>query len=304
MLGAGLFAVEEAFVAEGPLAEVVLPLCIVFIMISMGMTLTGDDFRRVLSSPKQVGVGLVCQLVLLPVLGFAIAWAFPLEAVFAVSIVLLAASPGGTTSNLVVHAADGDRALSVSLTSLSNAVVWITMPILLTVAFNVFDLGEESVDFPIGELIVQIAALTIVPVLLGMGLRRWKPDLCRRVEGPSKIFASVFLGVVVIALVATNWSAVVENAPKFAPAFIVLNLAALAVGYGVSKAFGLDRRQSSTIGVETGLQNSTLALTIAVSVLGNSELAIIPGLYGVWMLFTGFAFAYFTREPAPDLGSD
>lgn len=295
MIGFQELVAEEAFVAEGPLAEIVLPLCIVFIMISMGATLTVADFRRVLSSPKQIGVGLLCQLVLLPIIGFAVAWAFPLEAVFAVGIVLLAAAPGGTTSNLIVHAADGDRALSVSLTSLSNAVVWITMPILLTIAFRVFDLGEDSVDFPIGELILQIAALTIIPVLIGMGLRRWKPGLCARFEQPSKIFASVFLGLVVIALVITNWTAVADNAAKFAPAFIVLNLAALAVGYGVAKAFGLDPRQASTIGIETGLQNSTLALTIAVSVLGNSELAIIPGLYGVWMLFTGFAFAYFTR---------
>lgn len=294
MLSSPLVFAQEAFVAEGPLAEVVLPLCIVFIMISMGATLTVADFRRVLSSPKQIGVGLLCQLVLLPVIGFAVAWAFPLEAVFAVGIVLLAASPGGTTSNLIVHAAGGDRALSVSLTSLSNAVVWITMPILLTIAFRVFDLGEDAVDFPIGELILQIAALTIVPVLIGMGLRRWKPGLCDRFEEPSKVFAAVFLGLVVIALVITNWTVVADNAAKFAPAFIVLNLAALAVGYGVSKSFGLDRQQASTIGIETGLQNSTLALTIAVSVLGNSELAIIPGLYGVWMLFTGFAFAYFT----------
>lgn len=291
-----MFAAEDSFVAEGPLAEIILPLCIMFIMISMGMTLTSADFRRVLSSPRQIGVGLLCQLVLLPMLGFAVAWVFPLEAVFAVSIVLLAAAPGGTTSNLIVHAADGDRALSVSLTSLSNAVVWITMPILLSIAFRVFDLGEDSVDFPIGELILQIAVLTIVPVIIGMGLRRWKPDLCARFEGPSKIFASVFLGLVVMAIVVTNWSAVVDNAPRFAAAFIVLNLSALGVGYWVPRVFGLDRQQSSTIGIETGLQNSTLALTIAVSVLGNSELAIIPGLYGVWMLFTGFAFAYLTRD--------
>ncbi|MFT7601113.1 MAG: BASS family bile acid:Na+ symporter [Acidimicrobiales bacterium] len=179
------------------------------------------------------------------------------------------------------------------------------MPIFLTIAFRVFDLGQEAVDFPIGDLILQIAALTIVPVAIGMGLRRWKPRLCDRFERPSKIFVAVFLGLVVVALVVTNWSAVAENAVEFAPAFIVLNLAGLAVGYGVSKAFGLDRRQSSTIGVETGLQNSTLALTIAVSVLGNSELAIIPGLYGVWMLFTGFAFAYLTQgaeQTDPQLG--
>lgn len=287
-----VLAAEEAFVADGALAEIVLPLCIIFIMVSMGMTLTGDDFRRVAASPRQVAVGLTGQMILLPIIGFAVAWLFPLDAVFAVSIVLLAAAPGGTTSNLIVHAAEGDRALSVSLTSLSNTVVWITMPLLLKLSFNVFDYGADSVDFPLGELIVSVAVLTIVPVAIGMGLRNAFPDFCERLQEPSKVFASVFLVVVVTALVVTNWGAVVDNAPKFAPAFMALNVMALTVGYGIARVAGIDERQSSTIAIEMGLQNSALALTVATSVLGNSELAIIPGLYGVWMLFTGFGFAF------------
>jgi len=289
----------ESFVADGALATIVLPLCIVLIMISMGMTLTSEDFRRVLSKPKEVLIGLGGQMLLLPAIGFAIAAVFPLDPVFAVSIVLLAAAPGGTTSNLIVHAADGDRALSVTLTSLSNLMVWITMPLLLALSFDVFDYDRESVDFPIGQLMVSVAALTIVPVAIGMAVRRWKPDLCARLERASKIFASVFLGLVVTAIVITNWSAVTANVGEFAPAFIALNIVALGLGYGVARALRVRKRQSSTIAIEMGLQNSTLALTIATSVLNDSELAIIPGLYGVWMLFTGFAFAWFMKRNDP-----
>ncbi|MEM8746645.1 MAG: bile acid:sodium symporter family protein [Actinomycetota bacterium] len=292
---------DEAFVADGVLAEVVLPLCIFLIMVTMGMSLTGDDFRRIAANRRAVVVGVVGQLVLLPAIGFLVAWVFPLDPVEAVSIVLLAAAPGGTTSNLIVHAADADRALSVTLTSLSNMVVWITMPILLTVSFDVFDFDADSIDFPIGELVVSIAALTIVPVLLGMGIRRIAPALCRRVDGPSKIFAAAFLFVIVAALVVTNWDAVTDNVGSYAPAFIVLNLAALAVGFVLAQRAGLDREQSTTVSIEMGLQNSTLAITIATSVLGNSELAIIPGLYGVWMLFTGFAFAFALKSRDTEL---
>ncbi len=277
---------------SGFLSTVVLPLCIVFIMITMGMTLTVADFRRVLSQPKTVGIGLLCQLVLLPIIGFAVASLFPLTSVFAVSIVLLAASPGGTTSNLIVHAAEGDRALSVTLTAMSHAIVWLTIPFLLNIALRTFGVGEQAINFPVTDVMVQVAALTIVPVIIGMLIRRFKPDFCERVKGGSKIFASAFLAIIIIALVIQNWDQVMTEGPRFAPAFIVMNIVALAVGFGVAKFSGINQTQSATIAIETGLQNSTLAITIALSIMESSEMAIIPGLYGVWMLLTGFGFAF------------
>lgn len=274
------------------LSEVVLPLAIVIIMIAMGMSLTVADFRRVLSEPKAVGVGLLCQLVLLPLVGLAVAYVFPLSAVFAVSIVLLSAAPGGTTSNLVSHAAELDRALSVTLTAISNLLSWITIPLLLGLAFRLFTDGGEVIDFPVVDVMIQVAALTIVPVLLGMGIRHWRPSFAERTKNGSKIFSGVFLLLVIIALVIQNWQLVVSESPRFAPAFIVMNAVALAIGFGVARFFGLNRKQSTTVGVEMGLQNSTLAITIAISILNSADMAIIPGLYGIWMLATGFAFAF------------
>ena len=284
---------ESSFVSE-----VILPLAIVIIMITMGMTLTVADFRRVLSQPKAIGVGLLCQLILLPIIGIIVALIFPLEAVFAISIILLAASPGGTTSNLVSHAAELDRALSVSLTAISNLLSWVSIPILLTIAFRLFADGPTSTALPIGEIMLQVAALTLVPVIIGMGIRAWKPDFAERTKNGSKIFSGVFLLVVIIALVIQNWDTILVEGPRFALAFIVLNAVALAVGFAVAKLFGLDQTQSTTIGIETGLQNSTLAITVALSVLSSNEMAIIPGLYGIWMLATGFAFAFWLNRGA------
>lgn len=272
-------------------SELILPLAIFIIMVTMGMTLTIDDFRRVLASPKQIGVGYACQMVLLPLIGFAVASLFPLEAVFAISIVLLAASPGGTTSNLIIHAAEGDRALSVSLTALSNATVWLTIPFLLNLAYRVFGDGAQAIDFPVADTMLQVAALTIVPVIIGMTIRRYRPMFAERSKDASKIFAGVFLLLVIVALVIQNWETVVSDGPRFAPAFIALNFGALLVGYWVARGAGLDGGQATTISIETGLQNSTLAITIALSLLGSSEMAIIPGLYGLWMLATGFPYA-------------
>lgn len=283
----------------GVVAEVVLPLAIFLIMVSLGMALVVDDFRRVLQARRQVGIGLLCQLVLLPLLGFAVAALFPLDPIFAVSIVLLAAAPGGTTSNLVVHAADIDRALSVTLTALSNSIVWLTMPFLLDLAFRTF--GDRSVEiaFPVSEVMLQVAALTIVPVIIGMVVRTRAPGFAHRVAEPSKVAAGGFLALVIVVLIVQEWDLVVSDGPRFAPAFILLNAAALAVGYGVSRAARIRPDQALTISIETGLQNATLAITIAISVLDDGELAVIPGLYGVWMLVTGFGFAlYMARRSA------
>ena len=284
---------KESNMESGILSEVVLPLCIAIIMITMGMTLTLADFRRVLSEPKQIGIGLLCQIILLPILGFIVAAIFPLEPIFAVSIVLVAAAPGGTTSNLIVHAAEGDRALSVSLTAISNSIVWLTIPFLLNLAFRIFSDGSQPIDFPVTDVMIQVAALTLVPVTIGMLIRYYRPAFCERVKGSSKIFASAFLAIVIIALVVQNWDQILVEGPRFAPAFIVLNIAALAMGYGIAKLANIDTKQATTIGIETGLQNTSLVITVALSILHSNDMAIVPGLYGLWMLMTGFSFAFY-----------
>jgi BASS family bile acid:Na+ symporter len=283
---------------ESVLSNVALPVAIVIIMIALGMTLTVADFRRVLTEPKQVSIGLLCQLVLLPLLGFAVAAIFPLTPVFAISVILLAASPGGATSNLIVHAADGDRALSVTLTAISNMLTWLTIPLLLGAAYAVFGDGAVAIEFPIATVMVQVAGLTIVPVLLGMGVRKWRPAFAENSKRFTRIFASLFLFLIILALVVQNWSTIVQDGPRFAPAFITLNLAALAVGYIVARIAGINQTQTATIAIETGLQNSTVAITVALTILGSNEMAIVPGLYAIWMLMTGFALAFWLTSSA------
>jgi BASS family bile acid:Na+ symporter len=276
---------------ESLLSNVILPLAIVIIMVTLGMTLTLADFRRVFTQPRQVLTGLLCQLVLLPLLGFAVAKIFALPAIYAVSIILLAASPGGATSNLIVHAADGDRALSVTLTAISNMLAWLTIPFLLSIAFGMFGGGTAITNFPVAETMIQVAALTILPVLIGMGIRNWKTEFAEKSKGGSRTFATVFFLLIVLALIAENWVLIIRDGPRFAPAFITLNIAALAVGFLVAKLAGINRVQATTISIETGLQNATVSITVALTILNNNEMAIIPGLYALWMLASGFIFA-------------
>lgn len=277
---------------ESVLSNVVLPLAIVLIMVALGMTLTTADFKRVFTQRKQVFIGLLCQLVLLPILGFLVAGAFALPAVYAISIVLLAAAPGGATSNLIVHAADGDRALSVTLTAISNMLAWFTIPFLLGIAYTTYGSGTLDIDFPVADTMIQVAVLTVIPVIVGMALRSWKPDFAEKSKRFSRIFATVFLFLVILALVIQNWDVIVNDGPRFAPAFIVLNIAALVVGYVVAKLAKINEVQTVTIAIETGIQNSTVAITVALTILNNNEMAVIPGLYAIWMYVTGFALAF------------
>lgn len=277
---------------ESVLSNVVLPLAIVIIMVTLGMTLTIADFRRVFTQRKQVLIGLICQLILLPVLGFMVAGAFALPAVYAISIILLAASPGGATSNLIVHAADGDRALSVTLTAISNMLAWFTIPFLLGIAYSTYGSGALDIDFPVADTMIQVAVLTVVPVIIGMAIRNWKPNFADSSKRFSRIFATVFLFLVILALVIQNWDVIVTDGPRFAPAFIAMNVIALLIGYFVSKFAGVNRVQSVTIAIEMGIQNSTVAITVALTILNNNEMAVIPGLYAIWMYVTGFALAY------------
>ncbi len=283
---------------ETTLSTIVLPIAIVIIMIAMGMTLTIADFRRVISEPKAVLIGLLCQLIVLPIIGVLVALVMPLEAVFAVSIVLLAASPGGTTSNLISYVADLDRALSVTLTAITNMLSWLTIPILLTVALRLFPLDSTGGDFPIGDVMLPLVALTIVPITIGMLIRRFAPGFVEKINNGAKIFSAVFFLTIVIALVVENWHVIMRDAPRFALSFIVLNVIALGVGLLIARASGLSQKQATTIGLETGLQNSTLTIAVAFAILGNAQLTIIPALYGLWMLFTGLGFAYLFNRNA------
>lgn len=274
------------------ISSVILPLAIAIIMVTLGMTLTIADFKRIFSSPKPIFIGLLCQMLLLPILGFAVANIFALPAVYAISLILLAVSPDGATSNLIIHAGDGDRALGITLTAITNMLAFVTIPIGLGIAYSIYGSGALDIDFPILDTMLQVAVITLIPTLIGMGIRQWKPDFAENSKRWSKTFATVFLFLVIAALVAQNWDVIVRDGPRFAPAFIILNIASLLVGYLVPKFLGINYVQAMTIAIETGLQNSTISITVAITLLNNNDMAIIPGLYAIWMYVTGFALAF------------
>lgn len=260
-------------------------------MITLGLALSGADYKRVLASPRALIVGLGLQLLALPLLGFVIAFALPLEPVTAVSIILLSTAPGGATSNVIVHVADGDRALSVTLTALSSTVSWLTVPLVMAWAVQAFDVGAGDVTFPFVRTMLEVAAITAMPLAVGMIARWRRPGFAVRTQRAGKVFSGVVLIAIVGALLIENLELVVEEGPALAPALILLNAAALGVGYGLATWAGLGRVQAGTLAIETGIQNAALAITVALVSLDSPRMSVIPALYGLWMLMSGFAVA-------------
>jgi bile acid:Na+ symporter, BASS family len=174
---------------ESVISNVILPLAIAIIMITLGMTLTVADFKRIVTYPKPVFIGLVCQMILLPLLGFGVAAIFALPAIYAISLILLAVSPDGATSNLIIHAGDGDRALGITLTAITNMLAWLTIPFGLGIAYSVYGTGALDIDFPIADTMLQVAVITLIPTLVGMAIRQWKPEFAENSKRWSKTFA-------------------------------------------------------------------------------------------------------------------
>lgn len=281
---------------QGFLSQVGLPVAIALMMVTMGMTLSVADFKRLLTDPRAVGLGLVNQLILLPLAGFIVASILPLEAVFAISLMMIAACPGGPMSNLIVHVAEADRALSVTLTAISNSVAFVSVPLIVNFAIRYFSDGSDTVALPVLQTMLQIAFLTVIPVLIGMFIRSRNPDFAERTKPLFKRLASGVIFIVVLALVIQNIEMIVSNGPVFGPALIVLNALTMAIGYGTARLLKLNVPQANAIMVETGVQNATLAIVIALTLLNNSEMSIIPALYGLWMLITGFVVAWWVGK--------
>ena len=282
--------------AASPLLTIFLPLALGIIMLGLGLSLTLADFTRVARYPKPVFVGLACQLLLLPVACFFIAKAFGLAPALAVGMMLLAASPGGTTANLYSHLAHGDVALNITLTAVSSVIAILTMPLIVNFSLAHFMTDDQALPLQFGK-VLQVFVIVLGPVAIGMALRRRFPAFAARMEKPVKIVSALFLLIIVLMAVIKDWQTVTTYAPVVGLAALCFNLLSLAVGYYVPRMLNLSKRQAVAIGMEIGIHNGTLAIALALSpaLLNNSTMAIPAALYSVLMFFTAAAFGWWVN---------
>lgn len=277
--------------------SILLPMALVVIMLGLGLSLTVEDFRKVISRPKPIVVALVCQTLILPVICFGIVYVSALPAAIAVGMMLLAASPGGSSANLYSHLAGGDVALNITLTTINTILALATLPVIVNFSL-IFFYGEGKVIGLQLDKVLQVFALVLVPVAIGMFVRNRYGALAFMLDRPVKILSSLFLaGIVVVALIQ-EWTTLVTWGPVIGVATLAFNLISLAIGYGVPRLLRLERRQAIAICMEVGIHNSTLVIAIAMSptLLNNSEMAIPPAIYGLIAYITAAVVVYFIKR--------
>ena len=283
------------------LTAVFLPLALFTVMLGMGLGLTLEDFTRVLLYPKAVVVGLLAQLVLLPILGFILASIFSLSPELAVGVMILAACPGGPTSNLVTYLARGNVALSITLTAISSLITVFTIPLVVNLATGAFMEEVTALQLPFLATVLQIAVITIIPVAIGMALHYYLPQFAARVERGVKWLSLALLGLIIAGLLVQQRQSVAGFFAQVGLVTLTLNLAAMALGYLVAGVARLDRPSATAITVEVGIQNGTLAIAIASAptLLNQPNLAIPAAIYSLLMFATGGAFAWWATRRSP-----
>jgi BASS family bile acid:Na+ symporter len=261
-----------------------LPIALAIIMFGLGLSLTPGDFRRVARTPRAVAVALGLQVFVLPVIAFGLCIAFDLDPLLAVGVMLLAASPGGTTANLFSHLFRGDVALNITLTAVNSLIAIATLPAIINLGLRYFEptVGGEDVTLPLTK-VLEVFAIVLVPVLLGMLVRRKFPELAALADRPVRILSAVVLAAVIAGAILSERDNIGEYLADVGLAALLFCAVSLAVGYLVPRAFGVDRRQATACAMEIGIHNSTLAITVAISVLDSVDLAIPAAVYSIVM---------------------
>lgn len=277
------------------LTTIGLPVALGIIMFGLGLSLTLADFARVLKQPKAVIIALLCQLIVLPAICFGLVLAFQLPPVLAVGMMMLAASPGGTTANLYSHLFRGDIALNISLTAVNSVIAVITLPLITNFAIWYFAPFDDQLGMQWAKA-AEVFAIVLIPVAIGMVVRRLWPKFAAAMDKPVRIASVIILVVVIVGAVASNWALLVENFARLSLITIAFCVLSLSIGYLVPRWLKVNRRAAIATSFEIGIHNATLAIVIAQTVLGSVELSLPAAVYGVLMFFIAFGFGFLIRE--------
>ncbi|CAM3092281.1 bile acid:sodium symporter family protein [Moritella viscosa] len=271
---------------------IILPLALFIIMLGMGLSLKPIDFIRVLNNPKAISIGIICQMLILPLLSYLVIVLVGLKQELAVGLMLLAFCPGGTTSNFISYLARGDVALSISLSAIISLITPFTIPLLTVLMIDIFLDNPQTFELPLIKTIVQLTVITIVPVCVSMLINHKRPTFALSVEKSVRVFSIAFLFIIIAGMMYKSRADLIEFFSLTGTATLALIILSLSVGYFTSKLFSLKRKQAITIGIEVGIQNGTIALFVSGSLLGNTLMTIPAITYSLLMFVVGGGFAW------------
>ncbi|WP_430460856.1 bile acid:sodium symporter family protein [Thalassolituus sp. LLYu03] len=272
------------------LIQIGLPVALMLIMVGVGLGLTPGDFKRVFREPKGFLIGAFCQMVLLPLVAIAIIEVTGLHGETAIGLFILALCPGGTVSNLYSFLAKADVGLSVSLTAVIGFITPFTIPLLSVWAINHYSDAGNHFELPLLKTWLQLIVITVIPVIVGMGIRARWPQLAKRLESPLTRFSVVVLALVIVSICLSLGDKMIGFLLHAGPAALLLNLSTMALGYIAGRWLLHSEAQARTICLEVGLQNGTLALLITTGILKSAGMSVAPSVYGLLMFATATLF--------------
>lgn len=280
--------------------NILLSIGIALIMFGIGLNISFKSFKKIFTRPKSMITGLTCQMIILPAVAFLIAWFWPMKDTYKAGLVLVAACPGGTASNLVTHMLKGRVALSVSLTSFNSFLILVTIPFIVNLATNIF-LGEPySLHLSIASTALDIGTTVLVPVLVGVVVHQFVPELTDRLKKTLRyILPAILLGMFLIVILSSSSDsagiALRDGLALLLPA-LLLNISTMLAGYYISRKVGIKNDGRFTIAIEMGLQNSALAIYIANSLVQDNDIAFVAIVYSSFSFFTTWAIAYVLKR--------
>ena len=277
---------------------ILLPLCLAIVMAGLGLELTIKDFIRVKDNPKAVMIALFCQLIILVPIAFVISKVLNLPPLLAVGLMMLAASPGGATANLFSYLYKGDLALNITLTAVNALIAAFTFPLIVNFAIAHFASDGQHIGLQLSK-VIQVFAIILIPVSIGMLIRHIKPNLAHKLERFVRIFASVFLVLIIIGAIAAERANFLSYFYQVGLAAIVFCFLSLSIGYWVPKLVGVPAKQARACAFEIGIHNSTLAMTVAITLMNSAEIAIPAAVYSIVMYVLAILFGTMLNKLEP-----
>jgi BASS family bile acid:Na+ symporter len=280
-------------------SEYFLPVTLAIITLGMGLSLTDKDFRNIFLQPKPVIIGLCCQMILLPVIAWLIARSANIDPYFKVGLMIIAACPGGATSNLITYLLRGNVALSISMTALNSILTLITIPLVVHFSLEAFIHEDAAIQLNVGMTILKVFLITIVPAFAGTRIRKNYPDFSIELERPLRVVLPLLLMVVYAGVIFIDQGIGAATRADFAKIFphaLLLNILAMVSGFLVARIFRLRVKNQFTISIEVGLQNSALAIFVAAALLKNNDMALVPVVYGSFSFFSTLLFGWSVKK--------
>ena len=276
--------------------DVILPLALAFIMFALGLGLTGADFLRVIKQPRDFFVGTFSQIILLPIIAFILVKLWPISPELAIGVMIIAAAPGGVTSNILTSFAKGDVALSISLTAIISLLSVITVPFIILTSLTLIENSGLDLNISLTNMAISMFLIVTVPVIIGMIFRKFSSNVAIKFEPIAKKISTVLFVIVLFGAILAEKDNVVSYFAQAGLITLVLNVVMMIVAYYIAQLLASGTQQKKCITIECGLQNGTLAIFVATSIFGGGIYVIPAATYSLIMFATSLIFVYFVRK--------